>query len=161
MRSTEDAAGFVEDVGFALLFPTDRPTAPSLWEAVAGPDATPFPHGMGTGESMVWALKDLLPEAVLAWYGRFVRRRASLLSPALLAALYPGRGAPEDHRAAVLPPEAHRIGDALAAGPLPSSALRALVGHRGGYDRAINQLHEQLLVTSAGSGSRAAAGPPW
>jgi hypothetical protein len=42
VQSIEDAARFVDDVGFALLFPSDRPTAPSLWEAVAGPDATPF-----------------------------------------------------------------------------------------------------------------------
>jgi hypothetical protein len=150
VQSIEDAARFVDDVGFAQLFPTDRPTAPSLWEAVAGPDATPFAHGMGAAESMVWTWKDLLPEAGLAWYGRFIRRRASLLAPALLTVLYPGRGEPDDYRALALPPEACRIADALAAGPLPSSALRALVGHRGRYDRAINQLHQLLLVTSAG-----------
>jgi hypothetical protein len=150
VQSIEDAASFIEDVGFALLFPTERPTAPSLWEAVAGPDAAPFAHGMGTAESMVWTWKDLLPQAGLAWYGRFLRRRASLLSPALLAALYLGRGEPGDHQALTLLPDAHRLGDALAANPLASSALRALVGHRGRYDRAINQLHEHLLVTSAG-----------
>jgi hypothetical protein len=150
VQSIEDAARFVEDVSFALLFPTERPVAPSLWEAVAGPDAAPFAHGMGPAESMVWTWKDLLPEAGLAWYGRFLRRRACLISPVLLAALYPGRGEPEDHQLVPLPAEAHRIGEALAATPLPSSALRALVGHRGRYDRAINQLHQHLLVTSAG-----------
>jgi hypothetical protein len=150
LRSAKEAARFVDDVGFALLFPTDRPTAPSLWEAVAGPEAAPFAHGMGPAESMVWTWKDLLPEAGLAWYGRFLHQRASLLSRPVLAALYPGRGEPDDHRAVSLPPEAQRIAEALRAGPLPSSALRALVGHRGRYDRAIHELHRHLLVTTAG-----------
>jgi hypothetical protein len=150
LRSIDEAARFVEDVGFALLFPADRPIAPSLWEAVAGPDAIPFAHGMGAAESLVWSWKDLLPEAGFAWCGRFVHGRASLLSPRLLAALYPGRGQPDDDRAFSLPPEAHKIAEALRADPLPSSALRELIGNRGRYDRAIRELQRHLLVTSAG-----------
>jgi hypothetical protein len=56
--------------------------------------------------------------------------------------------------------EACRIADALAGGPLPSSALRALVGHRGRYDQAINQLHQLLLVTSAGVQQQRTGWPP-
>lgn len=149
-RSIDDAARFIDDVGFALLFPADRPIAPSLWEAVAGPDATPFADGMGAAESLVWSLKDLLPEAGSAWGGRFLHGRASLLSPRLVAALYPGRGEPDDDRAFALPPEAHEIAQALRAGPLPSSVLRELIGHRGRYDRALRELQRRLLVTSAG-----------
>jgi hypothetical protein len=150
LRSIEAAAGFVDDIGFALLFPANRPIAPSLWEAVAGPDAEPFAEGMGPAESLVWSWKDLLPEAGLAWSGRFLHGRASLLSPRLLSTLYPGRGEPDDDEALPLPPQAHRIAQALRADPLPSSALRELVGHRGRYDRAIRELQRHLLVTSAG-----------
>jgi hypothetical protein len=150
LRSIGEAAGFVGDVGFALLFPADRPIAPSLWEAVAGPDATPFAGGMGAAESLVWNWKDQLPEAGYAWSGRFLHGRASLLTPRLLAALYAGRGEPDDDLAFDLPPAAHEIAAALRAGPLPSSALRGLVGHRGRYDRAIRELQRLLLVTSAG-----------
>lgn len=150
LTSIDEAARFVADVGFALVFPADRPLAPSLWEAVAGPDATPFAAGMGAAESLVWTWKDTLPEAGFAWCGRFLHGRASLLSPRLLAALYPGRGEPADHRAFSLPPEAHQIAEALAGEPLPSSVLRELVGHRGRYDRALRELQRQLLVTSAG-----------
>ena len=95
-------------------------------------------------------LEDLLPEAGFAWSGRFLHGRASLLSPRLLAALYPGHGEPDDDRAFAVRPEAHQIAEALRAGPLPSSALRSLVGHRGRYDRAIRELQRRLLVTSAG-----------
>jgi hypothetical protein len=34
--SVERAAAFIDDVGFALLFPAPRVPLPSLWEAVAG-----------------------------------------------------------------------------------------------------------------------------
>jgi hypothetical protein len=150
VHSPEQAASFVDAVGFALLFPAERVVAPSLWEAVAGPDAVPFADGMGTAERLVWTWKDTLPEGGLAWSGKYLHRRASLLSPELLAALYPGRGEPDDHADFDLSPDAHRIAEALLSGPLPSSTLRELVGHRGRYDRAIRHLQGLLLVTSAG-----------
>ena len=33
--SVERAGKFIDDVGFALLFPAPKPIGPSLWEAVA------------------------------------------------------------------------------------------------------------------------------
>jgi hypothetical protein len=159
LGTLEAAARFVDDVGFALLFPADGPVAPSLYEAVAGPDAEPFAHGMGDAESKVWTWKDTLPEAGLAWSGKFLHRRASLLSPRLLAALYPGTGEPDDHLDLPLSPEAHRLAEALSTGPLPSSALRELVGKRSRYDRAIGELHRHLLVTSAGVREQRAGWP--
>ena len=150
VTSIDAAAGYIADVGFCLLFPGPRAVAPSLWEAVAGPDAVPFAEGMGPAESQVWTWKDELPKAGLAWYGTFVHGRASLLCPRLLAALYPGAGEPTDHQALTLPEHAHRIAEALLSGPLPSAALRQIIGHRGRYDRAILALQRHLLVTSAG-----------
>lgn len=150
VSSINAAAGYVDDVGFALLFPATRADAPSLWEAVAGQDAIPFADGMGPAETKLWTWKDELPLAGLAWYGRFVYNRASLLSPRLLAALYAGAGEPTDHEAFALPEEAHRIAEALMIDPLPSAALREIIGDRGRYDRAMVALQRHLLVTSAG-----------
>jgi hypothetical protein len=150
VRSIEHAARFVDGVGFAALFPTAEPFAPTLWEVVADPDSVPFAQGMGAAESMVWTWKDALPEAGLAWSGSFVQGRASVVSPRLLAALYPGDGELDDHRSLPLEPDAHRIAEALLPGPLPSSALREVIGHRRRYDRAIRQLQHALLVTAAG-----------
>jgi hypothetical protein len=150
--TTLDGAGaFVAEHGLALLFPAERTVAPSLWEAVAGEDAEPFATGMGEAESRVWAWKDELPRDGLAWSGKFLYRRASLLSPRLLALLYPGRGGPDDHRALELSREAHELADALGGGPLPSSALRQITGDRSRYERAIGELHRSLLVSSAGT----------
>jgi hypothetical protein len=148
--SMEGAARYVDRFGFALLFPMDRPSAPSLWEAVAGADAEPFAHGMGPAESNVWTWKDALPEAGLAWSGKFLYQRASLLSPRLLAALYEGDGEPDDHRGFPLDADAHVLAEALVIGPLPSAALRNLIGNRTRYERAIRQLQRALLVTAAG-----------
>jgi len=150
LTSVDEAAEYLDGVGFAVLFPAERIQAPSLWEAVAGADAVPFAAGMGPAESQVWTWKDELPRAGLAWYGKFVYQRASLLSPRLLAALYTGRGEPTDHEAFELPDEAHRVVEALMTGPLSTAALREIVGDRGRYDRAMVALQRHLLVTSAG-----------
>jgi hypothetical protein len=151
LTTVEEAAAFVDGVGFAVLFPAERIDAPSLWEAVAGPDEVPFAGGMGPAEEQVWGWKDELPRIGAAWYGKFVHKRASLLSPALLAALYAGAGEPTDHEDAELPDDGHRIAEALLTGPLTTAALREVVGDRGRYDRAMSALQRQLLVTSAGT----------
>jgi hypothetical protein len=148
--SVERAAAFVDDVGFALLFPAPRVLLPSLWEAVAGEDAEPFASGMGVPEQRVWTWKDELPRRGLAWYGRFVAGRASFLSPALLAALYPGAGQVDDHEGLPLSPVAHDLARILAREPLPSAVLRAAVGDRTRYERAAVELQRHLLVTTAG-----------
>jgi hypothetical protein len=150
VSTMEQAAEFVDALGAVLLFPTERAESPSLWEAVAGPDAEPFAEGMGPAESLLWEWKDELPRHGLAWYGKFLLRRGSLLSPRLLAALYPGDGEPSDHHALDLSREAHEIAETLVGGPLTSAALRELVGDRSRYVRAIGELHHNLLVTSAG-----------
>jgi hypothetical protein len=144
------AARFVDDVGFAILFPADRVEVPSLYEAVAGPDAVAWEHGMGDIESMIWTWKDALPAAGHAWSGKLVHRRASVMSPQLLALLYQGAGDLDDHEGFELPLESHQIATALLHGPLPTSALRELIGDRTRYDRGIAELHRSLLVTSAG-----------
>lgn len=159
IRSLPRAAKFIDDVGFALLFPDPHVILPALWDAVADADAEPFAAGMGQCEGLVWAWKDELPRRGHAWYGKFIRGRASLLSPAMLAALYPGRGEARDHERLDLSPAAHRIAEALRLGPMSSTALRAAVGSRSGYARAIGELHRQLVVTAAGVDQTGAGWP--
>jgi hypothetical protein len=150
VKSIERAASFVDDVGFALLFPAPRLLAPSLWEAVTGEDAEPFESGMESDEQRVWTWKDELPRRGMAWYGAFIAGRGSFLSPALLAALYPGEGTVDDHESLPLSPAAHEIARALADEPLPSALLRNLIGDRNRYQRGIAELQGQLLATTAG-----------
>jgi hypothetical protein len=159
VRSIARAGAFVEDVGFALLFPSERVLVPSLWEAVAGQDAEPFATGMDVDEQRVWSWKDELPRRGLAWYGNFVAGRGSFLSPTLLRWLYPGDGGTDDHRGLDLSPTAHEIATALTEGPRSSATLRALIGDRNRYQRAVVELQRQLLVTTAGVHQRASGWP--
>jgi len=145
-----DAAGFVEEVGLALLFPGPGLEVPSLYEAVAGAGAVPFVDGFNEPEALVWAWKDELAAAGLAWYGTFLYRRKSLLSPALLRCLYAGAGSDDDHESVDLSAAAHRIADALRPGPLTTAALREIVGNKSEYERGIGELNRALLVTSGG-----------
>jgi hypothetical protein len=150
VRSIARAGTFIEDVGFALLFPSERVLVPSLWEAVTGEDVEPFATGMDEDEQRVWTWKDELPRRGLAWYGNFVAGRGSFLSPSLLRWLYPAHGGTDDHTDLDLSLTAHEIATALAEGPLPSATLRVLVGDRNRYQRAAVELQRQLLVTTAG-----------
>ncbi|HEX6681916.1 MAG TPA: hypothetical protein VF062_03945 [Candidatus Limnocylindrales bacterium] len=159
VASPKAAERLIGKLGFVLAFPVDGVMLPSLYEAVAGPDAIAWQHGMGEAESLVWQYKDSLPAAGVAWSGKLLHRRASLLAPDLVTALYEGDGDADDHRSFDLSEEAHRIADALAGGPLPTSALRELVGKRSRYDRAMLELHRHLLVTSAGVREQASGWP--
>ena len=159
VRSLDRAASFVSDVGFALLFPSERVLVPSLWEAVAGGDTEPFATGMDADEQRVWTWKDELPRRRLAWYGNYLAGRGSFLSPALLDLLYPGAGELDDHLGLDLSPTAHQIAAALTSGPLASATLRALVGDRNRYQRAAAELQRALLVTMAGTEEKASGWP--
>src|SRR5687767_7948529 len=72
LRTIGEATAHLDRLGFAVLFPADRITAPSLWEAIAGPDEVPFAAGMGPAEELVWTWKDDLPRFGAAWSGKFV-----------------------------------------------------------------------------------------
>jgi len=157
--SLVEAGRHVDSLGLVLLFPADRLEAPTLWEAVAGEEVEPFADGMGHNEARVWEWKDELPKAGLAWYGKFLHRRASLLSPELLAALYAGDGKDTDHRRMDLSRDAHDIVEALRGGPLTTAALRQIVGNKARYERAAGELHRQLLITSAGVEGRGRGWP--
>jgi hypothetical protein len=147
IKSINRAAAFVDDVGFALLFPKAGWALPSLW-AVVGDD--PPAGGWSADLARLWAWKDELPARRLAWYGRFLRGQPSLVAPDLLADLFPDRlpqGLNED---------AQRIlGILRVDGPQSTAVLRvasALEGKQGSarFTRAVTQLGRALLVTHRG-----------
>ncbi len=154
--SLERAAAFVEDVGFALLFPNKGVALPSLWEAVTDQPLHGLGMEWGPDAERVWGWKDELPRRGLAWYGRFLRGRPSFLSPALLADLYPRAGRPDDFEDSGFSQQAHRIARILLrSGPQPTSALREALdadSKRGGerVSQALTELGRGLVVTHFG-----------
>jgi hypothetical protein len=166
VRSLERAAAFVQDVGFALLFPARGVDRPSLyhaatdrltgtfWEVEWGPDA-----------ERVWGWKDELPLRGLAWYGKLLTGRASLVAPGLLADLYPRSGHPDDFTEATLSEEARRIAEVLLlSGPTSTAALREILsmeGRRGQarFSSAVSELGRGLVVTNYGVEAKSGGWP--
>ncbi len=149
------AAAFIDDVGFALLFPKNGIALPSLWEVVRDERWSPSDE-WGPDLARLWQWKDELPTKGLAWYGRFLRGQPSFLSIDLLRSLYPRAGTPEDFRDGGLSPDARRIVEViLLTGPTSAAALRrvtGLEGKRGGtrFSRAVSELGRALVVTHYG-----------
>jgi hypothetical protein len=165
VASLQRAGAFIDDVGFALLFPNKGVTLPSLYAVVSDTPLFSAEGDWGPEADRVWAWKDELPRRGLAWYGRFVRGRPSLLSPTLLADLYPRRGRPDDFEDADLTPQAHRIARILLrSGPQSTGALREALDVEGkraneAFRRSIAELGRALVVTHFGVEDEGAGWP--
>jgi hypothetical protein len=150
------AAAFVEDVGFALLYPNKGVVLPSLYDVASDKPLFSAAGDWGPDADRVWGWKDELPRRGLAWYGRFVRGRPSLVAPSLLADLYPRRGRPDDFEDAGLSPQAYRIARILLrSGPQSTGALREALDVDGkkasdAFYRSVTELGRGLVVTHFG-----------
>jgi hypothetical protein len=158
----------VEDVGFALLFPTPGLALPSLYEAASEQPVPLAEMARGPDAQRLWGWKDELPRKGLAWSGRLLGGgRASFLALDLLVDCYPRAGEPDDFRQAPLGEEARRIAETLlSSGPLSTAVLRQAVGlqgRRGGvrFSAAVVQLGRTLVCTSFGPSRSALAGRAW
>ena len=144
VRTLQQAAAWVDDVGVAVLYPNGDYVLPSLWEAVAG-------HSDMSWEApetwTVWGWKDELPARRLACVGLHVVRTTGLVAPRLVASVYALAGEPElDGLEAEIAAAARSLGR-----PATRRELRLLVGvdKRQG-DRAVNALQRKLVLTNAG-----------
>ena len=165
IASLERAAAFVDDVGFALLFPKANVALPSLWEAASDRELRDLGREWGPDAERIWSWKDELPQEGLAWYGRYLRGHPSFLSPSMLADLYPRGGRPDDFEDAALSPTAHRIARMLLkSGALPTGAIREALdveGRRGNerFTGALTELGRALVVTNFGVEDEGAGWP--
>jgi hypothetical protein len=163
LRTSQQALGFVNDVGFGLLFPARDVQAPNLWEAVCG-DSRPLPLHLDDPElGDTWRWKDELPSSGSVYYGKLVRKKPTLVSLDLLPCFYAlsaNYGDIEDYlieyQDGKLSEEAKRVYEALLAnGPLPTSHLRRKAGLEGKrnvprFDRAIRDLQLGLKIVKTG-----------
>ncbi len=160
------AARFIDDVGFALLFPKAGIELPTLWEAASDrPLMDAVDQWGGPDIDRVWRWKDELPRRGLAWYGEFVRGRKSFLSPSLLADLYPRAGRPDDFDEAGLSSDARRIARILLrSGPQSTAALREALDIQGSreaerFSRAKAELGRALVITNHGTADEGTGWP--
>lgn len=157
VRDAQDAARFIDTVGFALLFAsTHGIELPSLFEAVKGRRDAHI-DDWDDDADRVWVWKNDLPAARRAFYGKALAGGKPVfislkMLPHLLAT-----NATDDVGAAYargqISSAARRVHDALRAmGPTPTMALRAAIGmDNARYHRALDELQRALVVSPVGA----------
>lgn len=169
LRSEEEAARFVDEVGLCVLFPVQRMELPSLWEAING-CTRPLPrHHNDEALGKTWHWKDSLPAQRRIYYGKLLRSKATLLALDLLPSFYalsPNFGGEEDYlleyEAGRLSREAKVICDVLLERrALPTGELRRLAhlssrSQKYRFERAMVELQRKLIVAKVGTSD---AGP--
>jgi hypothetical protein len=153
VETLEEAAGWIEGVGLALLFPKADVVLPSLWEQVNGSPEQNWSVRDAEGNflhwsdelAFLWGAKDDLPEHGLACVGKHVARVATCVAPRLVPLL----------AAAVEPTEPtadeQAVVDAVASeGPLTGPQLRNVTGlPKRDVDKIVAALHRRLVLTNA------------
>jgi hypothetical protein len=156
-----DAAKFIDDVGFCLLFAsTQNIELPSLFEAVKGRrDAHIEDWDMDSDR--VWVWKNDLPASKRAYYGKALAGGKPVfislkMFPYLYAMTAP-RDLQEEYRHGRISVEARRVYDALRErGPTPTMALRAAAGFDRGdgvnrFHRALDELQRAMVILPVGA----------
>jgi hypothetical protein len=152
VRTLEAAAGWVDDVGLALLFPKADVVLPSLWEQVNGSPAGNWSIREADGTfvrwtdemGFLWGVKDELPGQGLVCVGKHVARVATCVAPRLLPLLAAAAEPFEldDDELAV-------VSALTAEGPLTGAQLRDVTGlPKKVLDRAVPVLHRRLVLTN-------------
>jgi hypothetical protein len=88
LQTVDEAIAFLDDVGFCFLFPIKGVEMPSLWDAVCGrvkpvPNEHHDPHIQKT-----WGWKDTSLDKRWWYYGKLLRKKATLVSLELLPFFY-------------------------------------------------------------------------
>ena len=163
IQTVEQARAFVERVGFCFLWPIKGIEMPSLFHAIAGRvRSVPNKHN-DPDLSKCWGWKDGALGKRWWYYGKLLRRKATLVSLDLLPAFYAcsdNYGGLDDYveeyRAGTMTAEAKRIYEALLEhGPLDTVRLRreahmAAEGAKSRFERALVELQVGLKVLPIG-----------
>lgn len=88
ITTKEQAAAFVNDMGFCFLFPIQGVEMPSLWDAVAGRVMKTTNKHSGYEIERTWGWKDESLGQKWWYYGKLLRRRATLVSLDFLPNFY-------------------------------------------------------------------------
>ncbi len=163
LRTPAQARAFVRKVGFCLFWPTHGVDLPNLLQAIAG-NGRPLTTGYddpAIGRSWNW--KDQALDKRWWYYGKLIRRRATLVSLDLLPSFYAlseNYGDPNDYlieyREGRLSAEAKSVFEALLTqGPLDAVRLRsearlASSSAKSRFDRALAELQAGLKVLPVG-----------
>jgi hypothetical protein len=163
LHTIEEAERFIDDVGFAFLWPIKGMEAPNLFQAIAGRERdVPMEHD-DHDNSLCWGWKDQSLGGQRWYYAKLLRRKATLIAPRLWGAFYAlthNYGDLEDYMERVLDGvmtmEARLIYEALLEhGPLGTVALRKAIGlasssNKGRFERGLVELQIDMKVLPVG-----------
>lgn len=86
LHSVGEALSFVEERGFIFFWPVKGIDLPSLWTAVAGD--RPVPNEHDDPGHITWRWKDSMLDQKSWYYGKLLRRRATLVSLEIIPYFY-------------------------------------------------------------------------
>ena len=176
-KNIQQAARYIDRVGFCLLFPIKRLPLPSLWGWLKGRPEAWGPREfslVGTWDAdseRLWDWKDELPRRRRAYYGKYFRGRGSLIALAFLPCFYclaenylevlpphdPEASGEQLYRAGKISADAYIICKQLYNdGPLPVLELRHACGfvtprRNLRFKCALEELQRRLLIVHWGT----------
>jgi len=163
LRTVEEARAFVEGVGFCHFWPIKGAELPNLFHAIAG-RVRPVPMEHDDPDiSKCWGWKDQALDKKWWYYGKFLRRRATLISLTQLPYFYALSGNYgslddylQEYEDGLMTAEAKAIYEALLEhGPLDTVRLRkearmSAESAKSRFDRALVELQVGLKVLPIG-----------
>ena len=163
LKTPLEAQAFVDEVGFCHFWPIQGVELPNLFHAIAG-EARPLPREHDDPDlGRCWGWKDDSLDKRWWYYGKLLRRRATLVSLAYLPVFYAcsdNYGALDDYiqeyEDGLMTAEARAVYEALLAhGPLDAVRLRRAAhmsadSAKGRFDRALVELQVGLKVLPVG-----------
>ncbi|MBI3243649.1 MAG: winged helix DNA-binding domain-containing protein [Chloroflexi bacterium] len=159
-----EAVAFVNDVGFCFLFPIQGVEMPSLWDAIAGRVVKTSSKHSGYEIERTWGWKDDALNKKWWYYGKVVRKRATLVSLDFLPNFYalsenygdPEHDYIEEYEAGRLSAEAKAVYEALLkngaldAVRLQREARLSSNENKSRFDKALTELQAGLKVLPVG-----------
>jgi hypothetical protein len=163
IQTIDQARAFVDDVGFCFFWPIKDIEMPNLFHAIAG-RVRPVPMAHNDPDlSKSWGWKDRSLGQRWWYYGKMLRRRATLISLDVLPFFYASSGNYgelddylEEYRSGTMTAEAKRVYEALLThGPLDTVRLRreaqmAADSAKSRFERAMVELQVGLKVLPIG-----------
>jgi hypothetical protein len=163
LHTVEDAQAFVDEVGFCHFWPIKGVETPNLFHAIAG-RVRPVPMEHDDPDiGKCWGWKDQSLDKKWWYYGKLLRRRATLVSLEMLPyfyALSENYGSLDDYlqeyEDGCMTAEARAIYEAiLESGPLDTVRLRrearmSAESAKSRFDRALLELQVELKILPIG-----------
>lgn len=163
LHTVEEARAFVDEIGFCHFWPIKGVETPNLFHAIAG-RVRPVPHEHDDPDiSKCWGWKDHALDKRWWYYGKLLRRRATLVSLDLLPTFYACsenygdlKDYVQEYADGLMTAEAKAIYEALLKhGPLDTIRLRresrmSAESAKSRFERALVELQVGLKVLPIG-----------